>query len=150
MKTGSTMEPNTDISPSAQILWVPIAALQPGQPHCCVCQSDVSTDLGFPRGGYADDTAKVNKVLGNLNTLTQAGLLQRYYLTGFPANLEIRRNLQNDFHFFQSGKSQRFWERNSSNQGKIREFRLVRLFQLVSLPNSESIPLNDCLAIMTL
>ncbi|KAH3888191.1 hypothetical protein DPMN_012221 [Dreissena polymorpha] len=30
---------------------------------------------------------------------------------GFPANLEIRENLEKDFHFFQSGKSQGIWEK---------------------------------------
>ncbi|KAH3842180.1 hypothetical protein DPMN_115675 [Dreissena polymorpha] len=35
--------------------------------------------------------------------------LYKAIISGFPANLEIRKSLEKDFHFFQSGKSQGIW-----------------------------------------
>ena len=43
---------------------------------------------------------------------------------GFPATLEIRKNLENEFLFFQSGKTQGIWEKHK-NQGKFWEFVTV-------------------------
>ena len=44
-----------------------------------------------------------------------------YMYAGFPANLEIRENLENDLPFFQSGKSLGIWEKYLK-AGNIREF----------------------------
>jgi hypothetical protein len=44
-------------------------------------------------------------------------------LTGFPLYLEIRENLENDFHFFQSGKNQgirKIWLISGKNQGILK------------------------------
>ena len=38
--------------------------------------------------------------------------------SGFPATLEIRENLENEFPFFQSGKTQGIWEKHKKS-GKI-------------------------------
>ena len=36
-------------------------------------------------------------------------------ITGFPTNLEIRENLENEFPIFQSGKTQGIWEKHNKS-----------------------------------
>ena len=65
---------------------------------------------------------------------------------GFPATLEIRENLENDFHIFQTGKTQGISEKsnnireNSGNfrytrkyQGKLRQFELLTLMNTLMI-----------------
>ena len=40
------------------------------------------------------------------------------FCSGIPATLEIRGNLENEFLFFQSGKTQGIWEKHNKS-GKI-------------------------------
>ena len=41
----------------------------------------------------------------------------RLTVTGFPATLEIRENLENEFPIFQSGKTQGIWEKHKIIRG---------------------------------
>ena len=36
-------------------------------------------------------------------------------IAGFPATLEIRENLENEFPIFQSGETQRIWEKHNKS-----------------------------------
>ena len=43
----------------------------------------------------------------------------------FPATLEIRGNIENEFAIFQSGKTREIYEKHKKNQGKLKEFVMV-------------------------